>query len=165
MTNMMKTLLAVALAALSTAAYANSLALVGKVFTPQPVPASGDATHSEFGDGYFECGGSVREDGQTHFTLLRKGFKAKCYKGNGTIALTRPSNGNKQHEVLDALDVKYRAKEVIHYDCTGAAVVISKEKDVEILTEHLAAWKIVNNKFVPITDLKPIRCSNQSYGV
>ncbi len=145
-------------------AQADTTGMVGKSYIPHPVPASGNAELAEFGNDYFECGGTVREDG-THFAVLRKGVKAKCYSGKGIVALTRPRTGTEEHEVLDTIDIEYRKKETVGFGCAGADVAISKAKDVEIYTEHVAAWKLIDNKFVPVKDLRTVRCTNQAYGL
>jgi hypothetical protein len=154
-----------AVVAVASTAYADSTGLVGQTITPKPLPPMTDIRKLEYANGYFDCGGSMLANGLS-ITTLRKGAKTSCEKGTLVYALTKSSNNNKTHEFLDTVDVTMRKGEgVLYSDCEGADVVLTKAVDVEVYTKHIKAWKIAGNKFVPMTDLKNIRCKNGGWGV
>lgn len=87
-------------------------------------------------------------------------------KGNLVYALTKASNNNKTVAFLDTVDItKGKGEDVLLSDCEGASMVLTKGVDVEVYTKHIKAWKIADNKFVPMTDLKGIRCKNGGWGI
>ena len=164
---MQKLLLALVCAAvaLSSTAYADSTGLVGQSITLKPLPPMTSTEKIEYANGYFDCGGGLLLKGLA-ITVLRKGAKASCAKGDLVYALTKSSNSNKTWQFLDTIDVpKRKGEDVLYSDCTGADVVLTKSIDVQVFTQHIKAWKIADNKFVPVTNLKGVRCQNPGWGV
>ena len=139
--------------------------LIGKVITPNKLPKNPDVTMSSYGNNYYFCGGSVFE-GNTQITKLRKGIKTTCLGNTTTVALTKSSNNNLTDEFLDVMEVLIpKGYELKHGSCKGAAIALSKYEDVKVLTKHLKAWKLENNKFVPVANLKSVSCENEGYGI
>lgn len=163
---MQKTVLAlvVAVAAFSSAAYADSTGLVGQTITPKPLPPMTDISKTEYANGYFDCGGGLVANGLS-VTAPRKGMKASCQTGNVVYALTRISNNGKTMEFLDTIDVTLRKGMAVFYnDCKGADVTLTKVEDVEFFAKHVKAWKIADNKFVPMANTAGVKCANAGCG-
>lgn len=139
--------------------------LIGKVITPPTLPKNSDIQMMYYGNNYYSCGGAVYE-GNIHIEHMRKGIKTKCIGNTMILALTRSSNNNKTYEFLDAIEVLIpKGYELKYGNCKGGAIALSKFEDVKDLTKHLKAWKIENNSFMPITNLKTVSCENEGYGL
>lgn len=145
--------------------------LVGKTVTPLALPKDSNSNKTAYGNDYFDCGGSML-DGvgpQIGVTRLRKGAKITCQAtmGKQIIALTRSSNQNKSHEFLDVMEINVpKGYEFATWGCTGAKMAVSKnDRYATHSTKLVQAWDVVNFKFVPVTNLKAVKCENPSYGL
>lgn len=145
--------------------------LVGKTVTPPALPKNTDSNKTAYGNDYYACGGSMVGDAKSDISIsiLRKGIKDTCQTSSGKkiVALTLHLNGNKSMEFLDAMELTVpKSHELVTSDCKGASMAVSKiERDSARWTKHMQAWDIVNNKFVPVANLKAVNCENIGYGM
>ena len=144
-----------------------STGLIGKTVTPKALPKNSDTRLTDYGNDYFDCGGSVLDGlgDNMLLTVMRKGLKTKCGGSKAVIAIMKSSNNNKTFEILDTVDVSVaKDYELSTSGCIGAQLAISKLEDVRMFTKHTHAWTIAGNKFVPVMNLKPIKCENRGFG-
>ena len=142
--------------------------LVGKKITPPILPKGTDTRQIAYGNDYFDCGGAMvgAANLNTSISILRKGVTTKCEAGKIPLAITRHSNNNATYEFTDILEVIVpKGYELSISNCRGAQLAISKLENKSVLTNHIKAWSIVDNKFFAITNTTNVKCENQSYGI
>lgn len=144
--------------------------LVGKKITPPTLPKGSDTRQIAYGNDYFACGGGMVgfANSNMSITILRKGIKTKCQSGKFPLAITRSSNNNTTQEFTDVVEVVVpKGYELSIANCSGsgAQLAVSKLENKAVLTNHLKAWTIVDNKFAAITNTTNVKCENLSYGI
>lgn len=142
--------------------------LVGKKITPSTPPKGSDTRQRAYGNDYFDCGGAMvgAANSNISISILRKGMKTKCQVGKFPLAITRHSNNNTTHEFTDIIEVIVpKGYELSVANCRGAQLAISKLENKSVLTNHIKAWSIVDNKFSAITNTTNVKCENLSYGI
>jgi len=149
-----------------TNASGGSAFFIGKTIKPSEVPKNTDISKASYGNDYYYCGGaSIKDQATLSITFLRKGVKTDCLSQKQTVSITEPSSDNKSHTFFDSMDIAVpKGYALMNDDCTGGQVVITKMDNKEFHTGTLRAWNIVDKKFVPVADLKSIKCMNQSFG-
>lgn len=142
--------------------------LVGKKITPPTLPKGSDTRQIAYGNDYFDCGGAIfgAASSNMSISILRKGMKTKCAAGKFPLAITKGSNNNATHEFTDVIEVIVpKGYELSVANCRGAELAISKTENKSVLTNHIKAWSIVDNKFSAITNTTNVKCENLSYGI
>lgn len=143
--------------------------LVGKTLTPKTMPKNSDNFMMEYGNGYFDCGGSAWTSADLEnksLIFMRKGLKTKCGGPNYIAAIVRYSNNGKKIEFFNTMDFLLpRGYLVVKTGCIGAAFAIAKDEDVAIYTKFSNAWIITGNQFIPVKNLNSVKCENVGYGV
>lgn len=142
--------------------------LIGKKVTPKALPKNTDTRNMEYGNDYFACGGAPLEGGGPDMSIvtMRKGIRSQCNANKDVAAIVKSSNNNKTIEFFDTVDLSWPKGYLISMmGCTGAQLAITKDENVAVYTKHLRAWNVVGNKFVPVTNLKSVKCVNESFGM
>ena len=154
----------------STSENIDPTGLVGKTITPPALPAGSDTSRISYGNDYYNCGGSMLP-GEGHrlgISSIRKGIKTTCKNGAGrkTLALTEGGGNGDAIKFWDVIEVTVpKGYLIADADCQGAKMVVTKYTETRMFTRHLQAWEVVNKKFVPVTNLKAVKCENPSFGV
>lgn len=142
--------------------------LIGKKVTPKALPKNSDTRNMEYGNDYFACGGASWEGAgpDIAIVIMRKGLRSKCNDYKEVAAIVKSSNNNNTFEFLDTVDLTWVKGYLIStMGCTGASIAITKDENVPVYTKHIRAWNVVGNKFVPVTNLKSVKCVNESFGM
>ena len=120
---------------------------------------------ASIGQEFYICYGSGEEDSDMAINVLRKGRKASCTVSDLTIAIAKANSDKngilKSEKYLDVMDVNIPTGYKLMVPCNNvAAVAIAKIEDGKFTKSHLKAWEIKDNKFVPLSNLKSVSCSN-----
>lgn len=139
--------------------------LIGQKVTPKRTPTM-DAYQIHYGNNIYNCGGAtIMRPGMENMGIarLRIGAKTKCnFEGSITIAVERSSNNGETSEFFDTLTVNVPKKHVLQIaECEGADAAIMQIVSAPTLTKRLAAWKVIDNKFVPVAPSSKVTCMNE----
>ena len=96
-------------------------------------------------------------------TALRSSSVTACagIKIKPAFLSNPPVHHRAREHVAKSLDVA----DLVPFHVSGADMVLTKSLDVKVFAKHVKAWKISDKKFVPMTNVAGVKCTNPGWGI